>query len=272
MYTNGMLGLVLGGGAAKGYAHIGAIRVLEEIGIKPHIVVGASMGALIGGFYAAGFDTAFMEGIARQIDKKKKNWLFKPHLSKKGFVTGKNVVKFLTPYLGNKRIEDLPKRYAVVATDVEHETEIIINRGDLIQAIRSAISIPVVFMPHNYYGRILIDGGFVNPLPITIAQRLGAKKIIAVNVLHRVPYNQEYASLASPSNKTYSMKKIFEKTFELITSRLLDYEIARMKKGVVIDINTRGIGMSQFEKAETAIDRGYATTQKYRKQIRRFLH
>jgi NTE family protein len=265
-----MLGLVLGGGAAKGYAHIGLLKVLEEESIQPEIVVGASMGALVGGFYAAGFDAKKLEEIALTIDKKKKKWLFKPHLSKKGFVTGKNVTIFLSSYLGGKKIETLPKKYAVVATDIEHETEMIIARGDLIQAIRSAISIPVVFMPHTYDGRILIDGGFVNPVPITVAQRLGAKKIIAVNVLRRIDYKQMHISKISPSYKQYNMKKVFEQTFDMITSRLIDYEIAKMKRGIVIDIDTRGIGMSQFEKAKQAIARGYQKAQKYRLAIKSF--
>lgn len=265
-----MLGLVLGGGAAKGYAHIGVIKVLEEEGIKPEIVIGASMGALIGGFYAAGFDITTLEKIALGIDKKKKRWLFKPHLSKKGFVTGKNVVKFLSPYLGGKKIEQLSKKYAVVATDIENDVEIIIDKGDLIQAIRSAISIPVVFMPHNYAGRVLIDGGFVNPVPITVAQKLGAKKIIAVNVLRRVDYKQLRLTSILSSNKIHNIKKVFEETFELITSRLIDYEISQMKNGLVINIDTRGIGMSQFEKAKKAIQRGYEETKNYRKAFASF--
>ncbi len=265
-----MLGLVLGGGAAKGYAHIGAIRVLEEEGIKPDIVVGASMGALIGGFYAAGFNSKTLEEIGLKIDKKKKRWLFKPHLSKKGLVEGRNVIKFLSSYLGGKKIENLPKKYAAVATDIENEVEIIIDKGNLIQGIRAAVSIPVVFMPHNYQGRVLIDGGFINPLPITVAQKLGAKKIIAVNVLRRVGYEQLQLTSISPSNKSYNIKKVFEKTFELITSRLIDHEIGQMKNGVVIDIDTRGIGMSQFEKAKAAIERGYKEAQKYHEKLRRY--
>ena len=266
-----MLGLVLSGGAAKGYAHIGAIKVLEQEGIKPDLVVGASMGALVGGFYAAGFNSRTLEQISTKIDRKTKNWLFKPTLSKKGFVTGRNVVRFLSDYLAGKKIEEQLIRFAAVTTDIENDTEVVISRGDLITAIRAAISIPVVFMPYHYAGRILIDGGFVNPLPISIAQRLGAKKIIAVNVLRRFDYEQISLSSITPTNKKYNMKKVFEKTFELITSRLLDYEVAKMKNGLVIDIDTTSIGMSQFEMAKKAIDRGFCEIQKYRSDLKKFL-
>jgi predicted acylesterase/phospholipase RssA len=257
-----MLGLVLGGGAAKGYAHIGALKVLEEKGIKPDIIVGASMGALVAGFYAAGFDAKKLEELAVKVDKKTKRWLFAPRLSKKGIIDGRNVVKHLSRYLGSKQIEDLPITYAAVTTDIEHEAEIVIDHGDLVQAIRASISIPVIFMPYHYRGRILIDGGFVNPLPISVAQKLGAKKIIAVNVLRNIDYSLMQISPIRSSHKSYNMKQVFLETFELITSRLIDYEVQHMNDGVVVNINTKGIGMSRFEQAQKAIDRGYEETKK----------
>ncbi len=120
-----MLGLVLGGGAAKGYAHIGVLKVLEQEGIQPDLVVGASMGALVGGFYAAGYNAKTLEEIALGIDKKKKRWLFTPHISRKGFISGRNVIKYIFPYLHGKVIEELPIKFAAVTTDIEHHQEII---------------------------------------------------------------------------------------------------------------------------------------------------
>ncbi len=262
-----MLGLVLGGGAAKGYAHIGVIKLLEELKIKPDIVVGASMGSLIGGFYAKGFSAQKMEEIALQIDKKKKKELFRFSISKKGFINGRNVVKFLAPYLGNTKIEDLPIKYAAVAADIEENAEIVIDHGDLIQAIRSSIAIPVVFTPNKYSGRILIDGGFINPVPVDVAINLGARKIIAVNVIQRFEYPQIQISARDESGKKYNMKDIFIKTFDLISSRLIDYDIKQLKNGVWIDIDTTGIGLSQFEKAIQAIERGYIQASKYRERL-----
>jgi len=262
-----MLGFVLGGGAAKGYAHIGVIKVLEELKIKPNIVVGVSIGSLIGGFYAKGFSANQMEEIALKIDKKKKKELFKIHLSKRGFINGKNIVKFLIPYLGNTKIEDLLIKYAAVATDIEENAEIVIDRGDLIQAVRSSISIPVAFVPHKYSGRILIDGGFINPVPVDTAKRLGAKKIIAVNVLPRFEYSKIEISSKESTSKRYNIKDVFIKTFDLISSRLIDYEIERLKDGVWVDIDTNSIGMTQFEKAKEAIDRGYNQAKKYKEKL-----
>ncbi len=263
-----MLGLALGGGAAKGYGHIGVIKVLEEEGVKPDLIVGASMGALVGGFYAAGFSAKELEEIACKVDKKTKGWLFQISLSSRGFVDGKNVLKFLEPYLSRKVIEQLPIKYAAVTTDVESEAEIIIERGDLIQAIRAAISIPVVFMPYVHSGHVLIDGGFVNPLPIDVVQKLGAKKIIAVNVLHKADYPQITIRPTMPSNKSFTAKKIFDETIALIFSRLVDYQVQRMKRGILINVDTRGIGVTHFEKAQEAIERGYAEADKQRKKLR----
>lgn len=262
-----MLGLVLGGGAAKGYAHIGVLKVLEEEGIKPDVIVGASMGALIGGVYAAGYSAQELADFAMTVDKERKRWLFAWQLNKRGFVDGNNIVDYLKKNLNNKKIEKLPVKFAVITSDIEQYTEVVINRGDLIKAIRAAISIPAVFMPYKYKGRILIDGGFVNPLPIGVAQRLGATKIIAVNVLRKINYQSRPLTPRRPSGKDFTMKHVITETIECATQRLIDYEVMQMKDGVVINIDTSKIGLSQFEKAKEAIFIGLKQAQKYRKAL-----
>ena len=262
-----MLGLVLGGGAAKGYAHIGVIKVLDEIGLRPDIIVGASMGSLVGGFYAAGFTGKRMEEIAVQVDKRKKNWLFPIRLNKRGFIDGRRVIKYLTGYLGATMIEDLPVKYAAMATDIENHKELVINRGNLVFAIRASIAIPVVFTPFEHGGRILIDGGFVNPVPVTVAQDMGADRIIAVNVMPRFDYNRVEMTVQKPSGKDYNLRKVFQETMDLITSRLIDRELMFLKNGLVINVDTSGVGLSHFEKARLAIDRGCETAKKYTERI-----
>lgn len=266
-----MLGLVLSGGAAKGYAHIGFIRLLEELDIRPDLIVGASMGSLVGGFYAAGYNSSKITAIALKIDKKLKRHLFKFHFSKRGFIDGRNIIKFLTPYLGGINIENLPIRYAAVATDIEENSEVIIDRGSLIQAIRSSISIPVLFVPNRLNGHILIDGGFVNPIPVDVAKKLGAKKIIAVNVLPRFEYPQNKIGFKDPTGKGYNIKEVFIKTFDLISSRLIDYGTRYLEDGILIDIDTREIRMSQFEKAKQAIEIGYIRSKTYKKALQSLL-
>jgi predicted acylesterase/phospholipase RssA len=180
------------------------------------------------------------------------------------------VVQFLSRHIGGVSIEELPVKYAAVAMDVEDLVEIVIDRGDLVQAIRSSISIPVAFMPNRYAGRVLIDGGFPNPVPITAAQKLGANRIIAVNVLPHLDYAQESLSGKSATGKPYGIKKIFDLTLAVITSRLIDHEALRLKDGIMIDVDTEGIGISQFEKAGVAIERGCRDAGRYIKQLTTF--
>ncbi|MEO0226416.1 MAG: patatin-like phospholipase family protein [candidate division WOR-3 bacterium] len=265
-----MLGLVLGGGAAKGYAHIGVLKLLEEEGIKPGIVVGASMGALIGAFYAAGFSPKEIEEITLTIDRRKKHWLFNISPTRQGLVDGRNILKFLTPYLGEKKIEDLPLKYGAVTTDIKNGSEIVITTGNLLQAVRAAIAIPVILTPHLHLERTLIDGGFISPVPVTAAQSLGAKKIIAVNVLHKEDFPRR-VSETSATDRNFTIKQIFKKTIALIFSRLIDYQVEKMKAGVLINIDTSDIGLSQFEKAKLAIEIGYESARNKRDELRRLL-
>jgi predicted acylesterase/phospholipase RssA len=202
-----------------------------------------------------------MEEIAVQIDKRKKNWLFPIRLNKRGFIDGRRVIKYLTEHLGATRIEDLPLKYAAVATDIENHQELVINRGSLVFAIRSSIAIPVVFTPFEHVGRILTDGGFVNPVPLTVAQDMGADRIIAVNVMPWIDYNRVEMSVQKPSGRDYNLRKVFRVTSDLITSRLIDRELAFLKKGMVIHVDTSGIGLSSFEKARIAIGLGYETAK-----------
>ncbi len=266
-----MLGLVLGGGGAKGYAHIGVLKVFDELGVKPEIVVGASMGSLVGGFYAAGYPAARIEQLALEIDKKRKKWLFPLHLSKKGFIDGRRVVEYLIPYLGDKRIEDLPLRYAATAVDIESREEVIIDHGGLIPAIRASISIPVAFMPHQYAGRVLIDGGFPNPVPVSVAFRMGATRVIGVNVLTTSAYPQVSLTAKIPSGKTYSMKKVLETTMDIISSRLIDFEMTGAGETLLINVNTEGIDISHFEKAKPAIERGYQEARRRMHDIQKYV-
>ncbi len=266
-----MIALVLGGGAAKGFAHIGVIKLLEELNFKPKLVVGASMGALIAAFYAAGYNAEELENIAGKIDKKRKNALFPIRFNRRGLVNGRAVEKYLRQYLGNKTIENLPIKFAAVATDIEEHKELVIKKGPLLDAVRASISIPVVFIPHHYQGRILVDGGFVNPVPADIATRLGATKIIAVNVLRYVKYDSEFISEKSASRKKYNMKFVGTEIADYIFSRLVDYNISNSVQCLLVNINTTGIKVSHFERAREAANLGYQEALKYREKLIKFI-
>ena len=263
--------LVLGGGAAKGYAHIGVIKYLEECGFAPELIVGASMGALVGGFYASGFTVSKMVAMAKKIDLKTKFRLFPMQLSPQGLIQGKEIIDFLYGYLGAQQIQNLPVKYACVAIDLNRRREIIIDKGDLVQAIRSSIAIPVVFVPHEYYGHTFTDSGFINPIPVTAARTIGATRIIAVNVLKNVTFPSIPLKKRRAPAKQYSAWDALLATIEHAVSRLVDYQTMNLENGFVINVNTSGVRLSDFEKAKEAIDMGYKQAKQYRDQIRTFL-
>lgn len=265
-----MLTLVLGGGGAKGYAHIGVIKYLEELHITPQLVVGASMGALIAGFYAAGFKAAELQRLSLGVNLRIKAWLFRPCVSTQGLVSGNNITKYLRLYLGHRLIEKLPKRYAALATDIETGEEVIIDRGELVSAIRAAISVPVIFKPYSYMGRTLTDN-IGNSLPISAAQQIGGKHIIAVNVLQRTTARQVRISEKAGLNRAPTMIETLEATVASFVSRAIADELEYLQSGILLDIDTRNIGITQFERAKPAIDCGYAGAAKYRQLLRNFM-
>ncbi len=202
---NKKIGLVLGSGAAKGLAHIGVLKVLDELGIKPDIITGTSIGALIGALYASGLKAKEIEIIAKAINKKQAKQLFKVSLNGAGFSEGKNINKMLNSILLKKNIGEFDIPFACVACNIIDGREIVFEKGDAIQAIRASISVPVLLTPQKFNNNVLVDGGLVNPVPVDIARRMGADYIIAVNVLK--PPVLKHKKLSYPKYK-YKKKDI----------------------------------------------------------------
>jgi NTE family protein len=173
--------LVLGSGGARGYAHIGAIEELRAQGYDIRSVSGASMGALVGGMYAAGKLDEYRDW-ARALQRldvlRLLDWTF----SGGGFIKGDRVIDQLKKLIGDVRIEDLPISYTAVAVDLYAQREVWFSRGPLYDAIRASIAIPTVFRPHHYEGRTLVDGGLLNPVPITPTLRDLTDCTIAVDI------------------------------------------------------------------------------------------
>jgi NTE family protein len=175
------IGLALGGGGARGFAHIGVIRTLLAHGIKPDVVVGTSIGAVVGGCYAAGKLDGFEQwacgltrrGILRYLDIS---------LSGGGLVGGGRLAERLAEGLGDTRIETLPVRFAAITTEVGTGHEIWLTRGRLVEAMRASYALPGIFAPVGLDGRWLVDGALVNPVPVSAARVFGARLVIAVNL------------------------------------------------------------------------------------------
>lgn len=175
------VGLALGGGAARGFAHIGALRTLLANGIKPDIIAGTSIGAVVGGCYAAGHLDA-LESWARQLTRRRVFGYLDLSMSGSGLISGARLATRLERELGDIRFEDLPTRLAAITTEIGTGHEIWLTRGRLVDALAASYALPGVFPPARIGGRWLIDGALVNPLPVSAARALGARLVIAVNV------------------------------------------------------------------------------------------
>lgn len=175
------IGLALGGGAARGMAHIGVIRTLLAKGIKPDIIVGTSIGAVVGGCYAAGHLDTFEEWARRLTPRRVLSYL-DVSFSGSGLISGGRLADQLEQALGDTTFDDLPARFAAIATEVQTGHEIWLRRGRLVDAMRASYTLPGIFSPVRIGGRWLVDGTLVNPVPVTAARSLGARLVIAVNL------------------------------------------------------------------------------------------
>jgi len=178
--TRPKLGLALGSGAARGLAHIGVLKVLEEADIPIDIITGTSMGAFIGAMYAAGVPVAQMEQVALEIDWLSMARLLAPVMPTSGLSDGKKLVAFMAELLPARDFKDLRLPLAVTATDINTGEAIIIKQGDLLEAIRASLAFPGIFSPVRFGQRFLVDGGLCNPIPTDVARNLGAERIIGV--------------------------------------------------------------------------------------------
>ena len=175
------ISLVLGSGGARGYAHIGVIEELIAHGYDIRSVAGSSMGALVGGVHAAGKLDAFRDW-ARPLQRLDVLRMLDPSFSGGGLIKGDRLIDKLRDMIGEQRIEDLPITYTAVAVDLLAQREVWFSRGSLFDAIRASIAIPTVLRPHQYQGRTLVDGGLLNPVPITPTLRDPTDCTIAVDI------------------------------------------------------------------------------------------
>lgn len=247
------IGLALGAGGARGFAHVGVLQVLEKMGIHIDFIAGSSMGSLVGAFYCNGMDIKYLEQLA--INLKRRHWIDFT-VPKMGFVNGTRImemVKFLTK---GKNIEDLQVPLAIVATDVEKGERVVYREGPIYQAVRGSISIPGIFTPHRYQGRLLIDGGVIDRVPIHVAREMGSDLVIAVDV---GLFDRE-AQVKSIFDVIFQSIEIMER--EILRSRMLDADI-------VIRPDVGHISSTAFTQIDDAIRLGREATEQVAELIRR---
>ncbi|OPY05149.1 MAG: NTE family protein RssA [Syntrophaceae bacterium PtaB.Bin038] len=188
------IGLALGSGSAKGWSHIGVIRGLQEANIAIDIVCGSSIGALVGGAFAAGkLDEA--EKLVRELAWSDIMGFMEVPVPRSGIINSEKIADYLRQRIGDPNIEDLPIPFAAVATDLTSGQEVWMRQGSLIEAIRASISMPGMFTPCFREGRLLVDGGLVNPIPVSLCRSMGANTVIAVNPNTDVKIQYELTSV-----------------------------------------------------------------------------
>ena len=175
------IGLALGGGAARGFAHVGVIQVLEEAGIRPALVTGTSAGSLVAALYASGKNGAQLQHIAENMEEATiADWTLQ--VLSRGALRGEALAKYVNVQVGQKQIEALPMPLGIVATDLNSGNDIVFQRGDTGTAVRASSAVPAVFQPVKIGSREYVDGGLVSPVPVRAAKKMGAELIIAVDI------------------------------------------------------------------------------------------
>ena len=274
--------LVLGSGGARGLAHIGVIHWLEEHGYKIESISGCSMGALIGGIYAAGKLDEF-EHWVRAIDKVDIVTLIDLSFSKIGLVKGDSIINTLVELVGDQDIEDLPVSFTAIAADVINEKEVWINSGRLFDAIRASISLPLFFTPHERKGVKLIDGGVLNPVPIAPTFRDETDITIAVNLGGPVERTGRYhlknkqrenddlalhekiASFITELQRSIGIEKeldwgvydIANQAFDAMQGSIARQKLAAYPPDYTIEIARNACGTLEFDLADEMIELGY---------------
>jgi NTE family protein len=242
---NVRVGLALGSGAARGLAHIGVIRVLEQEGILVDVVSGASMGAFIGAVWAAGKSADEMEEIALRLNSKRAFFgLLDFAWMRGGFIKGRKIEAFLRSILGDKTFGDTFIDLRVIATDLNTTEEVVFREGSLVDAVRASIAIPGVITPTRSNGHVLIDGGISSPVPIGVLERMGVSKIIAVNTIPHAELMREYQQMHHELGALPKAQKPMYDTFRRTTRWHLDNNI--------MDINMRAMHAMQSQIAATA--------------------
>ena len=249
--------LVLGSGGARGYAHIGAIEELIAQGFDIRSVAGASMGALVGGIYAAGQLDAYRDW-ARGLQKfdvlRLLDWTFRG-----GLIKGDRIIGRLRELIGDVAIENLPIPYTAVAVDILAQREVWFTRGPLFDAIRASIAIPTVFRPHHYEGRVLVDGGLLNPVPITPTLRDLTDCTIAVD-LNAAPDDAD-SGPAPDANTDPGLLETFARSLDTVQATLTRFKLAAQPPDLVVQIPRNAGAFYEFHRAPELIEVGRARTR-----------
>jgi NTE family protein len=283
---NKTISLVLGSGGARGMAHIGVIRCLHEHGYTIRYISGSSIGALVGGIYAAGKLDEYEKWVL-ELDRTDILRLLDWSFSHGALFKGDKIIEVLEKLIGNRNIEDLPIGFTAVATDLDGEREVWFNSGPLFDAIRASIAVPMVFEPVRHLGRLLVDGGLVNPIPIAPVLNIQSDRIFAVDLNaaaegHITQLRQEAKPTESENEYRIRILGFIEKflpggdiqepdklpglfdlilqSMDVMQTTIARYKMAGYTPDMTVNIPRDACGFFEFYRAGDLIDLGYQRT------------
>ena len=250
-----VIALALGGGGAKGFAHIGVIKVLESHGIKAKIVTGTSAGSFVGSIYASGKTPYQLQDIALKLEESDIRDLT---LSRQGFVVGQKLQDYVNQQVGKKSIQQFPKRFAAVATELNTGKKAEFIKGNAGQAVRASCSIPNIFVPVEIGGKKYVDGGLVSPIPVSTAKSMGADIVIAVDISAR------------PKNaKSMNLWGLLDQTINIMGQQSINNEL--QQADVVIQPAIGHLGVLDLEARNESILEGERAAQRQMPKIKKII-
>ncbi len=238
------LGLALGGGAARGFAHVGVLQVLEEAGIKADLVVGTSAGSVVAALYASGKTGSQLQVVAETMEEASITDWTVPLLGR-GMMRGDALARYVSAQTGGRRIEDLRIPLGIVATDLHSGQGVLFQRGDVGTAVRASSSVPSVFEPVRIGTREYVDGGLVSPVPVRYARQMGAEFVLAVDI-----------SSAPEAGKTGDIFQILMQTFTIMGKSINAFELR--EADLVVRPALAHVGSAEFSARTRSIEAGRA--------------
>jgi len=249
------VGLALGGGAARGFAHIGVIQALEEAGVVPDLVVGTSAGSLVAALYAAGRTGNELAALAASMDESAlTDWSFPG----RGLIRGEALARYVREQTAGRAIEQMKLPLGIVATDLDSGAPILFRRGDTGAAVRASSAVPAVFMPVRIGSREYVDGGLVSPVPVRFAREMGAEVVVAVDI-----------SQAPEGNPTGDPLKMLLQTFVIMGRSINHFELR--EADVVVRPALAGVSGADFSARARAVQAGRAAAQAMMPRLRELL-
>ena len=276
------IALALGGGAARGWAHIGVLRALDEEGIKIGMVAGTSIGALVGGCYLAG-KLDELESFARSLTVRRIAAFLDFAIGGGGLLGGLRLTKRMQEHLEGLSIEDLDRTFVAVATELKTGHEVWMHSGSLITGIRASYALPGIFEPVVCNGRALVDGALVNPVPVSVCRAHEQQLVVAVNLQYDLygrsavikhtashqPVSYRDAQHSKPDGERLGVTSVMVEAFNIIQDRISRARLAGDPPDLSLHPRLADIGLSEFHRAGEAIDRGYQEAKAKIGEIRR---